>query len=85
MRARLLFGQRAGVDRAQEVIEQALAGRRVVEGVTDAIGLRRLLDEGAQPRRRGVHAVEKEGMDGGVADRKLRRMEIPALIETAHQ
>jgi len=45
---RLFLGDGPAVDGAQEVVEEALAGRGVVEHVADEGGLGRLLDEVAE-------------------------------------
>src|SRR4030095_1472182 len=73
--------ERAAAHGAQEVIEQALAGGGVVEDVTDQRRLRRLADEVAQPLGGRVEALEKEGVERGVAARQLGGMEVPALVE----
>ena len=78
---RLLLRDRAAVHRAQEVVQQALPGRGVVEHVADERRLRRLLDEVAQALGRGVEAFEEERVDRGVARRQLRRVQVPALVE----
>ena len=79
-RERLLLGERAAVHAAQEVVEQALAGRGVVEDVADERRLAGLLDEVAQALGRGGEAFEEEGVDRGVARRQLRGVEVPALV-----
>src|SRR3954465_9010423 len=56
-RQRLLLGDGAARDAAQEVVEQALAGGRVVEHVADQGRLRGLVDEVAQPLGRRPEAV----------------------------
>src|SRR6202011_2984175 len=45
---RLLLGDGAAVERAEEVVEEALTGRGVIEDVADQRGLPRLFDEVAQ-------------------------------------
>src|ERR1043165_1446081 len=74
---RLLLGDRAAGDAAQEVVEQALAGRGVVEHVADQGGLRRLVDEVLEALRGGREAIEEEAVDGTVARGQLSGMEIP--------
>ena len=54
----------ARVQRAEEVVQQALAGGRVVEDVADQRGLRRLVDEVPQPIRGRREALEEEGVAG---------------------
>src|SRR5438552_477616 len=78
-----LLRDRAGVDAAQEEVEQALAGGGVVEDVADQRRLRRLVDEVLEPRPGGVDALEEEAVQRAVARHELRRMQIPALIEAA--
>src|SRR6202011_5516359 len=46
---RLLLGDRAAVHGAQEVVQEALPRRRIVEHLADKRCLRRLLDEVLQP------------------------------------
>ena len=82
---RLLFGDRAAVHRAQEVVQQSLPGRGVVEHVADERRLRGLLDEVAEPIRRRVEPFEEERVHRGVARRQLRGMQIPALIEAGDE
>src|SRR5215204_7763868 len=77
----LRLGESAAVDRAQEVVEQTLTRRRVVEHVADERGARGLLDKVAQTLRGRPEAFEEEGVDGRVARRQLRRVQVPALIE----
>src|ERR1043165_9413867 len=84
-RKRFLLGDRAARDAAQEVVEQALAGRRVVEHVADQGRLGGLVDEVAQPLGRRGEAVEEERVDRAVAGRQLRGMEVPALVEAVDQ
>src|SRR5947209_1005441 len=45
LRNRFRLGDRAAIQRAQEIAQQPLPGCRVVEQVADDRGLRRLLDE----------------------------------------
>src|ERR1700745_4183235 len=73
----------AGVQRPKEEIEQALAGRSIVEDLADERRLCRLLHEVRKPLRRLREPLEKERVTGGVARRYLRRMEVPALIEAS--
>src|SRR5256714_8418623 len=51
---RLAFRDGAAVQGAQEIIQQSLSGRRIVEHVADERGLRRLVDEVRQTIRCGV-------------------------------
>ena len=51
---------RAAVDRAQEVVEQALAGRGVVEDVADERRLRRLVDEVRAAARRPASSPSRK-------------------------
>ena len=60
------FADRAAVQRAQEVVQQSLSGRGVVEDVADERGLRGLGDEVAEPLGRRVEPFEEERVDGGV-------------------
>src|SRR5204863_9136722 len=69
---RLVLGDGPAVDCAQEVVEEALPRRRVVEHVADECGARSLLDEVAQALRRRPEAFEEEGVDGCVARGELR-------------
>src|SRR2546421_2349728 len=78
---RLRLGDGPAVDCAQEVVEEALTRRRVVEHVADESGARGLLDEVAQSLRGGPEAFEEEGVDGCVARRELRGVQVPALVE----
>src|SRR5262249_16419665 len=71
---------RAAVERAQEVVEQTLAGGRVIEDLTDQRRLRRFLDEVAQALGRLAEAFAKESEAGRVAHWQLRRVQVPALI-----
>src|SRR5215471_813250 len=80
-RARL--GDRAGLDRAQEVVEESLPGRGVVEDVAHERRLRGLVDEVPEPLPRGVDAHEKELEQRRVARHQLRRVQVPALVEAA--
>src|ERR1051325_11744952 len=59
----LVFRQRAAVDAADEIVEQALPGRGVVEDIADQRGLSRLLHEIAQPFGCGGEAFEEERID----------------------
>ena len=52
--ARFVFGDRARAQSAQEVVQQPLSRRRIVEDVTDECRLRRPLDERAKAGRRLV-------------------------------
>src|SRR4029077_10889617 len=79
----LRLGHRAAAERAQKVVEEPLPGGGVVEDVAHERRLAGLLDEVAQARRGGVEALEEEGEDSGVSRRELRRMQIPALVESA--
>src|SRR5258706_2164025 len=74
------FRDRAAVPGAEEEIEQALAGRGVVEDVADEGRLSGLRDEVRQPRRRGFEAVEEERVERGVARGELRGVEVPPLV-----
>src|ERR1051325_2417510 len=82
---RLFFGYRAAIDRAQKIIQKALARRGIVEHVANQRGLRGFLDEIAQTLGSRVEALQKECVDRRVACRQLRRMQVPSLIETADQ
>src|SRR5215210_3954427 len=79
-RERLLFRQRAAVHPAQEIIEEALAGRGVVEDVAHQRRLSGLGHEVLEALGRGGESFEEEGVDRGVARRELRRMQVPALV-----
>ena len=82
---RLFFSERAAIDRAQKIIQQSLARRRIVKHVANQRCFGRLLDKVAQTFRGRVQALEKESIDGGITGRQLRRMQIPALIKTADE
>src|SRR6185503_17570227 len=79
----LFFGQRAAVNCAQEVIQQSLASGGIVENVSHQSGFRRLLDEILQTLRSGVETLQEKCIDRSIAGRQLRRMQIPALIESS--
>src|SRR5215510_3063908 len=79
-RERLLLGERARVDAAQEEVEQALAGRRVVEDVAEQRGLGGLLDERLQAVCGLGARLQEERVHGGVAGGELRRVQVPALV-----
>src|SRR3954453_5372161 len=80
-RERFFLRDRAAVEGAEEVVQQALARRGVVEDVADERRLAGLLDEIAEALRRGRESLEEEAVDRGVARRELRGIQIPALIE----
>src|ERR671926_409816 len=79
-----LFGERTGVEGAQEVVKEALT-RRVVEDVANEGSLGGLLDEVAQALRGGVEPFEEEGIDGGVASGELRGVQVPSLVEAVRE
>src|SRR5260370_29910098 len=84
-RERLFLGDRAAVQRAQEVIQEALTGSGVVENVADERRLPGLLDEIAETVGSGGEAFQEEGVNGGVTRGKVRRIPIPPLVETVDQ
>src|SRR3970282_1349183 len=69
----------------KEVIEESLPRRRVVEDISHERGLRRLLDEVLEPRGSSLETAEEERVARGVADRELRGVQVPALIEAADE
>src|SRR5258708_27747049 len=75
-RQRLILRDRAAVQCAKEVVEQALAGGGVVEDIADECGLSRLLDEVVKTVRGRFQSFEEKRVDGGIARRKLRGIEI---------
>src|SRR5438477_60152 len=77
------LGDRAGVDAAQEEVEEALPRRGVVEDIADERRLRRFVDEVLQPCPGGVDALEEEAVQRPVTRDELRRMQIPSLIESS--
>src|SRR5688572_20500509 len=79
------FRDRAAVDRAEKIVEQALTGCSVVENVTDERRFRSFFDEVFQTFGSCVEAFEKERVDGCVASRELRRVQVPTLIESISQ
>src|SRR5262245_49607180 len=81
----LLLGDRGRIDGAKEEIQKPLTRCRVVEDVSHQRGLRGLLDEVAESCARGIDSLEKEGVERGVPADQLRRMQIPALIESADE
>src|SRR5207244_3425987 len=74
---RLVLRDGAAVHRTQEVIQQSLPRRGIVEYVADERGLRRLLNEIAKAFRCGVEPLEEERVDRGIARGELRRMQVP--------
>lgn len=80
-----LLGYRAAVDRPQEIVEETLAGRRVIKDFSDERRLSGFLDEVAEALGGSVEAFEEEGKNRGVAGHELRGMEIPSLIEGVDQ
>ena len=66
-RQRFLFGDRPGVESAQEEVEQPLARRRVIEDVADERRLRRLAHKVLEPDSGGVDALEEERVQRAVA------------------
>src|SRR5260221_6441983 len=77
---RFILRDRAAVQCAKEVVEQALAGGGVVEDIADERGLSCLLDEVVEPVRGRFQSLEEERVDGGVARRKLGGIEVPSLV-----
>src|SRR5580700_7328649 len=77
---RLRFADRSAIDRAQEEIQQALAGGGVVEHVADERGLRRFLDKILEARGGRIESFKKKRKYCRVARGQLRRMQVPSLI-----
>src|SRR5215204_3587472 len=77
----LVLRQRTAVDGAEEEVEQALAGCRVVEHVADERRLSRALHEVAKASALLFETRQEERVDGRIACHELRRMQIPPLIE----
>src|SRR5436305_12614959 len=77
----LRFGDRAAVYRAQEVVEQPLSRRGVVEHVADEGCARGLLDEVTEALGRRAETLKEESVDGRVARRELCGVQVPPLIE----
>ena len=76
---RFRLADRAAVHRAQEIVQQPLPGRRIVEHLADQRRLRRLLHEVAQPVRRGGQPFEEERVDRGIARARTARGGDPIL------
>src|SRR5690606_39847092 len=82
---RLVLGDGPAVDRPQEVVEEALAGGRVVEDLAHQSRLRRLVDEVRQTLSGLIESLQEEPEHGGVPGRKLGGMQIPSLIDRMHE
>ena len=65
---------------AQEKVQQALTGCRVVEYVAHQRCLRCLVDKVPQTRRSGLQALQEERVHRGISRWKLAGMQIPALV-----
>lgn len=75
-RQRLFPGDCAGVDRAQEEVEQSLAGSSVVEDAVGQRGPRGIRDEVMKPLRSLLQPLQKERVDRRVTCRKLGGMKV---------
>ena len=77
---RFLFCDRAASESAQEEIEQALAGRGIVEDVAKQRGKRGFFDKCFQAIGGASQTFEEKKINSGVTRDELRRVQIPALI-----
>src|SRR6185295_19912904 len=76
---RFILGDRAAIKRAQEIVQQPLSRRGIVEHVADECRLCGLLDERLQPFRGRAEPFEEECEHRDVTRGQLRRMQIPSL------
>ena len=67
------------------MVQQTLAGCRVVEDLADERGLARFRDEVLEARGRRVETLQEERVERGVARRELRRVEVPTLVEAVRE
>src|SRR5262249_17391337 len=79
-RERVVFADGAGAHGADEVVEEPLPSRGVVEARPEERRLCRPLDEVPEARGRLLETREEERVDGRVPCGELRRVEIPALV-----
>src|SRR5581483_11679629 len=84
-RLRFRERDRSAAEPAEEEIQQSLTGRGVVEYVADQSRLGGFVDEILQPCRGRFQALKEEKVYRHVAAGKLRRMQVPALVEAADE
>ncbi len=82
---RFIRGDGSAVDGAQEIIQEPLAGRGIVEDFSDKGSLSGFRDEITKALRCSVEALQEERIDRSVTCDELRRMKIPALIVAIHK